>query len=273
MVRPPAAITIRGGPVESPRAVAIVGSREAAGESIRFARDLAGAVARAGAVVVSGGALGVDAAAHRGALDVVGGRTWAVAGTGCDHCFPPEHASLFERIAGGPGSMIWPFLPDRPVRAGSFLARNRVLVALADAVVVVQADHPSGALRAATCARAARKALWVVPAPPWAEGFEGSRRLLDEGTRPLTNLETFLRTLGLGTGFAEPNPAVTSALSPIECAVLEAMSSAPRHVDDLALATHVTIQAASAALLTLALEAVVVEGPPGFFRRRDSYNS
>ena len=271
MKHPPATITVRGGPIESSRTVAIVGSRDASKESAEFAWELAGSLARGGAVVVSGGALGVDGAAHQGALDV-GGRTWAVAGTGCEHCFPPEHSGLFEVIGRGPGSMIWPFSPERPARPGSFLSRNRVLVALADAVVVVQAGNPSGALRAAECARASRKPLWVVPAAPWAVGFEGSRQLLEAGIRPLTSTETFLRTLGLAPPAGGTEPDMSAPLSPIESVVLQAMSSAPRHVDEVARDTHVSIQAASAALLTLALEAVVVEGPPGFFRRRDSYN-
>src|SRR4029077_15271079 len=135
--------------------------RDASEESTKFGRDLAGSLARAGAVAASGGALGVGASAHQGALDA-SGTTWRIAGTGCEHCFPPEHAALFDLIGRGPGSMVWPFPSDRPVRPGSFLSRNRVLVALADAVVVVQAGNPSGALRAAECARASSKPMWVV---------------------------------------------------------------------------------------------------------------
>jgi DNA processing protein len=238
---------------------------------------LATALVRAGVVVVSGGALGIDAAAHQAALDA-GGRTWAVAGTGCEHCFPSEHATLFDAIGRGPGAMIWPFPPARAARAGGFVLRNRVLVALSDAVVVVQAGYPSGALRAAHCARTLQKPLWVVPASPWATGFEGSRLLLGDGVRPLTSVDAFLQTLDLSEdpASAPPDSAGTKRLvarpmDPIESAVLRAISKAPLHLDEIALEAHVAIQAAAAALLTLALEAVVVEGPPGFFRRRDSH--
>jgi DNA processing protein len=159
--------------------VAVVGSRAALPEALTFARDLGSALARAGAVVVSGGAVGVDAHAHEGALDA-NGRTWAIAGTGQDHCYPPEHAALFDRIGKGPGAMVWPFEAHYGHRSG-FLARNRVLVALADAVVVVQAGIPSGALHAAAWARKLDKPLWVVPAAPWMKEFAGSRLLLEKG--------------------------------------------------------------------------------------------
>ncbi|HXN30708.1 MAG TPA: DNA-processing protein DprA [Polyangiaceae bacterium] len=277
LARPPASLTVRGGSLEAPCAVAIVGSRAANGDATAFSRNLAATLVRSGAVVVSGGAIGIDAAAHRGALDA-GGRTWAVAGTGCEHCFPPEHASLFDTIGEGPGAMVWPFPPAAAARAGGFVLRNRVLVALSDAVVVVQAGIRSGALRAAECARALKRPLWVVPAPPWAVGFEGSRQLLDQGARALTGCVTFLRTLALhdpegSGGAASPMPEArgNEPVDPIQSAVLCAISSVPSHIDEIALKAHATVQVAAAALLTLALEAVVVEGPPGFFRRRDSY--
>jgi DNA processing protein len=271
LARPPASLTVRGGLVEAARAVAVVGSRRAHPEALAFARELASTLVRAGAVVVSGGALGIDEAAHQGALGA-GGRTWAVAGTGCDTCFPPEHAALFETIGRGPGAMVWPFSPTTAVRPGAFLHRNRVLVALSDAVVVAQAGFPSGALRAAECARSLRRPLWVVPVPPWLDGFAGSRQLLDQGVRPLTQVDAFLRTLGLSpTSDAAEATRARSELSPEENAVLSATSNRPLHTDEIALRAHLGAQAAAAALLTLALEAVVVEGPPGFFHRRDSY--
>jgi DNA processing protein len=269
LARPPASVTVRGEFPEASRTVAIVGSRDANSDAERFAHDLATKLARRGVVVVSGGALGIDAAAHRGALEA-GGRTWAVSGTGCDHCFPPEHAALFEEIGAGPGAMLWPFAPSSAARAGAFLRRNRVLVALSDAVVIAQAGLPSGALSAAECTRAARKPLWVVPAPPWLDGFDGSRQLLEAGARPLTRVEVLMRTLGLDAAEADLAPSAgPTRQDPIQSAVLGAITATPLHLDEIARRAHLTVQVASVALLTLSLEAVVVEGPPGFFRRRD----
>ena len=273
LARPPTSLSVRGGSLEASCVVAVVGSRWAHPEAEGFAASLAARLARAGAVVVSGGAVGIDAAAHLGALDA-GGRTWAVAGTGCEHCFPPEHAALFERIGQGPGAMLWPFAPPYPARPGSFVARNRVLVALSDAVVVVQAGQPSGALNAAAIAQRMGRPLWVAPPAPWMEaGFEGSRRLLDDGARALHSIASLLSSLGLAAALPGGSPDAPSVpcrpLSDTEAAVLSATAGVPLHLDEITSRAQSAAPAVMAALLTLALEDVVVEGPPGFFRRND----
>ncbi len=268
---PPASISLQGGAVEAPCTVAVVGSRAACEGARTFARELAGALAQSGAVVVSGGAVGIDAAAHEGALGA-GGRTWAVAGTGHTHCFPLEHAGLFERIGQGPGAMVWPFPPQFKHRGG-FIARNRVLVTLSDAVVVVQAGAQSGALNAASRARQLGKPLWVVPAAPWMEDFAGSRQLLASGARPLGTPGELLAALGLVALAGAPSLASGAPephllhLPPDVSAVFHATPSGPSHFEAIASASDQTVQVAMAALLTLSLENVVVEGPPGFFRR------
>jgi DNA processing protein len=280
--RPPASITVSGGPIEAARAVAIVGSRAATPGAWRFAYKLAAALAAADVVVVSGGALGVDEAAHRGALSI-GGRTWAVAGTGHARCFPAENRPLFKAIAEGPGAMIWPFGPRYASRSG-FVVRNRYLVAMADAVVVAQAGDASGALRAAEFAKAMQKPLWVVPAAPWLRSFQGSTRLLDEGAQPLWSATPLLHSLGLRAQNRTRSeravqclpgslpPLLLPPLSDQESATLRATSGKPRHTDAIAEDAGLSPQATTAALLTLALENVLVEGPPGFFRRRDGHN-
>jgi DNA processing protein len=282
----PPDLTVSGGPIEGTRVVAIVGARHAHPDAVRFAGQLAQRLAGLGVVVASGGAAGVDAAAHLGALTTQLGRTWVVAPTGHRHCYPIHHAALFERVSQGPGAVVWPFSPGSPALRHSFLRRNRVLVALSDAVVVVQAGPKSGSLNTAGWARALGRPLWAVPAPPWLEGFDGSRDLIALGARPLTSTTAFLVQLGLippvpsGENRRAPGlrPALTdepqgslllAPLSGHESAVLAATSGAPCHIDAIASVAGVSPQATTAALLTLALENVVVEGPPGFYRRRD----
>ncbi|HLK36246.1 MAG TPA: DNA-processing protein DprA [Polyangiaceae bacterium] len=270
---PPASLTTRGGPLEARHAVAVVGSRDADGRALRFAFDLARALARAEVVVVSGGAKGIDAAAHRGALDARG-RTWSVAATGHEHCYPKTHAKLFETIGRGPGAMLWPFAPEYRHRT-AFLSRNGVLVAMADAVVVVQAGPDSGALHAASCARRLRRPLWVVPVAPWSQekdAFAGSLQLLGEGARALTSADVLLASLGIPVESAT-EPAEARLAAPafrVESKLLSVISNVPQHVDALSAQAGQTVQAVTAEVLTLALENVVVEGPPGFFRRRES---
>jgi len=264
---PPACITPSGGSLEAALVVAVVGSREATREAMDFARDLARSLVGVGAVVASGGANGVDAAAHEGALEAHG-RTWAIAGTGHGQCYPTGHEALFEVIARGPGAMVWPFAPGYQHRS-AFLARNRVLVALADVIVVVQAGFRSGALHAASWARKLGKPLWVVPAAPWVEGFAGSRQLLTQGALPLWSVHSLLDSLGQGPPSAAPTTEPVHSFLPHESEVLGAVAGAPLHQDEIATRARLSVQVTAAALLTLALENVVVEGPPAFFRRRD----
>jgi DNA processing protein len=268
----PPSICWQGGSLEAERAVAIVGARKATEDAVALASEIASALVRADVVVVSGGAVGVDAAAHTTALQS-GGRTWVVAGTDPDHCYPSTHADLFESIGRGPGAMLWPF--HGAGTRGAFLARNEVLVALADAVVVVQAGLHSGALHAASCARALKKPLWVVPAAPWMPAFAGSLKLLEDGAFALTSVDRLLRSLGVVSGAAADHCSSgveTSGLMPTfsdcEYKVLDAISKGPLHVDAIVAQANQSAQAVTAALLTLALENVVVEGPPGLFRRR-----
>jgi hypothetical protein len=128
LASPPDLTTSRDLPVGL-TAIAIVGTREPIPEARELAYELGRAVAAAGAVVVSGGAVGIDRAAHEGAL-AADGVTLAVVGTGKDHVFPAEHADLYERIAASRGAMVWPFPDDRGPRTAGFLRRNGVLVAL-----------------------------------------------------------------------------------------------------------------------------------------------
>lgn len=282
----PRALTLSR-PLPAGLPVAIVGTRRPTAEARAFAFELAGRVAGAGGVVVSGGAVGVDAAAHEGAL-AAGGPTVCVVATGAGHVFPPEHAELYQRIAASPGAMVWPFPTDTAARRPQFLRRNGVLVGLARAVVVVQAGRGSGALNAASWSRKLARPLWVVPQAPWAaEGFEGSLQELERGARPLTSIAQFLKSLQLLPGttlplalpLALPPPrgtpqgaraepaAAAEELTAELTGLLGHLGPRPRHMEELAHAAGMTIAEATTALLTLTLQNVVEEGPLGFFSR------
>src|SRR5262249_26427301 len=125
--------------------VAIVGSRGASGRGLVLARGLAAALAERGAVIVSGGAIGIDAAAHEGA----GGRTVAVLATGLDRPYPARHAGLFAAIVAAGGALASPFPDGTDVRRWQFLRRNEVIAEMAEATIVVEARARSGALHTA----------------------------------------------------------------------------------------------------------------------------
>lgn len=128
--------------------VAVVGTRAPSDDGRRRARQLAEELGRSGVCVVSGLALGIDGAAHEGAL-AAGAPTIGVLGGGHDRFFPPSHRELGARIAAGGGAVVSPFAPGVPAQPWQFLARNAVIAALADAVVVVEAAARSGALNTA----------------------------------------------------------------------------------------------------------------------------
>lgn len=171
-------------------AVAIVGTRFADEEALRFTTDLAGQLADSGRVVISGGARGIDAAAHRGAL-AAGGKTIAVLATGLKNAYPPEHAELFATIARQ-GCLLSEEPETAVPHPGLFLKRNRVVAALAASVVVVQAPLKSGALATARIAAQLKRPLFSVPSTPWEARGAGCLWLLRQGALICTSLSDVL---------------------------------------------------------------------------------
>jgi DNA processing protein len=163
-----------------------VGTRQATAEALSFTRTLAAELGAQGYSVWSGGALGIDHAAHLGALEA-GVPTVLVAPTGLDHPYPKQHAELYGRVLAQGGALLslWPdhTLADRP----RFLQRNFVLAALTLATVVVQAPVRSGARNTARAARSLGRLLCVVPQAPWCTLGAGCVCELRRGARPVRN--------------------------------------------------------------------------------------
>lgn len=179
---------------DGPKRVAIVGSREASDESLAFASSLAGILASRGVIVVSGGAVGVDAAAHEGALRA-GGATWVVLPTGYPHVFPLQNQELFESIRESRGAILWALHDGVLPLRGHFLTRNGVLASLATAVVVVAAGLKSGARNAAGWARKLGRPLYVVAGPPWLPGLTGGTLELSAGAHPVLGMDSLVKDL------------------------------------------------------------------------------
>lgn len=199
--RPPPVLYLRG-PLDLPRAdvVTIVGSRAATAYGRRMAGDLARGFARAGWTVVSGLARGIDGAAHRGALDA-GGATVGIVGHGHDHVFPRSHRRLFARMAEV-GLVASEFAPPEPVHARHFPRRNRLLAALAEGVVVVQAGKKSGARITSGLALDLGRDVFAVPGPVGPEASVGVHAMLRAGATPATCAEDVIAVLRGGTGHA-----------------------------------------------------------------------
>jgi DNA processing protein len=175
--------------------VAIVGTRRATPYGERVARELARVLAMAGATIVSGLARGIDAAAHRGALDA-GGHTVAVLGTGLDVVFPKGHARLQATIAER-GLLLSELEPDDRAHGGSFPRRNRIIAALCMATIVVEAGVKSGALITAGYALELGRGVAAVPGPIDVPQAQGSNELLRDGANLLASMADALALVGL----------------------------------------------------------------------------
>jgi DNA processing protein len=251
-------------PATKPRTLAIVGTREPLPELGNFARELAAAAVAQGYVVVSGGAVGIDTAAHEGALEA-GGATWIVSPVPLGEVTPLENRPLFERTLASGGAIVTRQLTSAILKSSIYFRRNELLVSLADALVVVQARHRSGALNAAKHARDLGVPLWSVPAPPWhAHACAGSVQLIENGhARALWRVEDLL-----GAPPASVERSSLPAQLPFEAvAILGALSQKPTHLDEIVEQSGLSSPEATVRLLTLAGLGVVLEGPPGWFRR------
>jgi DNA processing protein len=170
IARPVRALWVRGRLLDpSQPALSIVGARAASVAGCRRAGELAATAVRHGYAIVSGGALGIDAAAHRGAMEA-GGATFAVLGCGVDVVYPDRHAALFNDIAAV-GGLLSEYPPGTPPRGGNFPVRNRIVAALAETVLVVEAKVASGALVTARLAMKVGRRLLAVPGSPGTDGL------------------------------------------------------------------------------------------------------
>jgi DNA processing protein len=193
---PPRTLWVRGDlEILQRPTVAIVGTRRATAYAERVTRQLASTFARAGACIISGLARGVDAAAHRGALEV-GGATVAVLGTGLDVCYPKGHAAM-QRDIGERGLLLSELAPDDAAHRGSFPKRNRIIAALARATIVVEAGVKSGALITATHALEMNRTVAAVPGPIDVPQAQGSNELLRDGAAVIASMADALALLGL----------------------------------------------------------------------------
>ena len=194
----PRELSVRGRwpPPEGPR-VAVVGSRRPSPYGEAVAEQLGLELARAGVVVISGLALGIDAAAHRGALNG-GGVTVAVLGTGVDVIYPAAHGILAEAILAGGGALVSQFPDGTSPRRHNFPARNHTMAALSDLVVVVEADEGSGALITAEAALDLHKEVMAVPGSVFSPLSVGAHALIRDGAGLVQNARDVLAALDRG---------------------------------------------------------------------------
>ncbi|MGD0968533.1 MAG: DNA-processing protein DprA [Candidatus Aquilonibacter sp.] len=243
----------RLGPLEGLQrpSVAIVGTRAATPYGRRLAHAFAHELGAAGCCIISGLALGIDAAAHEGALDA-GAATIGVLGSGHAEFFPRRNKPLAERMIAGGGAVLSPFPPQQPAQAWHFLARNAIVAALADAVVVIEAPARSGALNTAGWA-APRIPVLAVPGDVDRLHVAGCHALIRDGAILARNAADVLEVLRLPATPMHDHPRRDGPPG----ALLDALSAGECNLDDLVYATGLAPAQALAELAMLELEGVV----------------
>ncbi len=274
--------------------VAVIGTRDADPAGVATTRRLAIELARAGVGVLSGGALGVDAAAHEGAL-MASGRTVVVLPAGFNHWYPKRHTGLYRAVVESGGVLVSQFSPETPPTRWTFPKRNVLLATLADIVVVVQAPAASGALIAAEEARRLGRRVMAVPSHPGDRRGEGCLLLLRTGApacvcaRDVLDLlgrpdgalflpgvspparvrapvrKAAVRASGLAAAPAVQSPGSMATLDADDRLVYDSLAITPRHVDEIARLAGLPAARVQQGLLTLVLAGIIEDRGAGMF--------
>ncbi len=263
------------------QSIGIVGSRQCTPYGKRMAAELAAGFARAGWTVVSGLARGIDGAAHRGALEA-GGRTVAVLAGGLSRIYPPEHADLAEQIVGC-GALLTETPMTVAPQPGMFPARNRIISGVSRAVVVVEANLKSGALITVTHALEQGREVFAVPGNVDSPASAGCLELIRKGAKLVRSAADVLEDLNGVSARVGPAPTLFDALPPAAVVVpppaapvalepgLKAVYDAlagPRHGDDLARESGLSVGELSMVLMKLEMKKLVRRLPGNQYERR-----
>ncbi len=242
--------------------VAIVGTRRATPYGQRITRELAGALARAGACIVSGMALGIDAIAHRTALEH-NAPTVAVLGTGTDVSYPKAHTALHRDIASR-GLLLSELPPGARSDGGSFPRRNRIIAGLATLTIVVEAPFKSGALITSGCAMDLGRDVAAVPGPIDVPQSEGTNQLIRDGAQIITCVADALTLLGLEAPVRSKPELRDEAERRVWAALLDGAST----LDELCSRAALPVAQCLTAVTGLELRGVVECALTGEIRRR-----
>jgi DNA processing protein len=270
MPDPPPAIFVDGSLPSAPTA-AVVGSRKASPSGLDVARDIGRALGERGVNVVSGLALGIDAASHRGALDG-GGPTVGVLGCGIDVVYPRSNRRLFGEVRESGAIISEYYLGESPL-PWRFPARNRIIAGLSDVLVVVQAAEKSGALITARHALDCGRDVWSVPGPPGAAECRGSNKLLADGAGVLWDVPEFVESIAPRPSMERSRneePQIPEELPENEASALAGVGFESTPVDMAARRSGMAVHELLSALALLELKGYVARDDSGAFLRRRS---
>ncbi|GAB2181191.1 DNA-processing protein DprA [Denitratisoma sp. agr-D3] len=245
-------------------AIALVGSRNASQQGEENAEAFATVLSRAGLGVVSGLALGIDAAAHRGGLKGTGG-TIAVVGTGIDRIYPARNADLARQIAAE-GVIVSEFSLGTPPLQGNFPRRNRLIAGLAQGCLVVEAAERSGSLITARLAAEAGREVFAIPGSIHSPLAKGCHKLIKQGAKLVESAQDILEELGWEKRVQIPAETRLQVVAGDDV-LLDALGHDPVSVDTLAQRTGLTAETLLAMLLAHELEGRVAQLPGGLYQQ------
>ncbi len=256
-------------------AIAIVGTRRPTDYGLRQCEKLSFDLAVRGVIVVSGMALGIDSAAHRGAIKA-GGRTIAVLGSGHNNIYPPENRKLYGEIVKN-GAVVSEYPPDMPPLKVNFPKRNRIISGMSKGVVVIEAPGRSGALITANFALEQGREVFAMPGNVSSAKSSGANRLIKEGARLVEDVMDILEELKHVMDIKETeivlskpaldNPGFETAISARERKVFEVLSDTPKSIDEISKIIDVPVNKISEELLKLELKKFIKALPGENFIR------
>lgn len=256
IAQPPPVLFVKGALTAADEwAVALVGTRKVTAYGREVARDLASGLAASGVTVVSGLARGVDAVAHRAALEA-GGRSIAVLGCGLDIIYPPEHRELTDAIAKS-GAVVSDYPLGTQPDGVNFPPRNRIISGLSKGVVIVEAGADSGALITADYALEQGRDVFAVPGNINHRASVGANRLIQQGAKAVLSVTDILEELNLQLVTERKEARAALPTDPTEQKVLESLASGPVHVDELSVQLSLPIAQISGTLAMMELKGLV----------------
>jgi len=270
---PPIVLYVKGTlDAKDKNSIAIVGSRQTTPYGIEVARKFGYQLAYLGVTVVSGGARGIDTAAHQGSLSAKG-RTLCVLGTGINIVFPPENAELFERIAAS-GAVVSQYPFNRSADKQSFAIRNRIVAGITLGTVVVEANLTSGALITANFATEYGRQVFAVPGRIDSPRSKGCHDLIKKGAKLCEGAEDILSEFEylFPASNKPPSPGETGVLPALtlsenEQKVYDALDGEPVPMDDVIRKSGLPSSAVAVALLSLEMKRIVRQMPGKLFLR------
>ncbi|MFA5114340.1 MAG: DNA-processing protein DprA [Candidatus Margulisiibacteriota bacterium] len=268
---PPPILYVKGRLMESDRkALAIVGTRRPTRYGLEMAERFAGQLAGLGITIVSGLALGIDSAAHRGALKA-GGRTIAVLGSGIDQVYPASNRELANEIEKH-GALVTEFPVGQKPDTWTFPQRNRIISGLSLGVIMVEGHYDSGAMITAKEALDQGREVFAVPGNISLEQSKGPHWLIKQGAKLVEDIQDVLDELNiqLPTSNIQTKQQISNdnniqALSPEEKKIMACLSFEPKHLDAIALESELPVQQSSSLIMMLELKKVVRQLPGKLF--------